>query len=120
MQMDRPAMQEMSALDELLDDERDALLSGDLAKIARLIDLKEKLVSELNVSDDLDPIALKGLRHKIAQNQDLFVSARAGLTAVSKRLELMKRVRTTLETYDHKGRKTAVDMGKTRKMERRS
>ena len=45
---DDPIDDTVNALDDLLDQERAALLAGDLDKIARTLDLKEDLITRLN------------------------------------------------------------------------
>lgn len=96
--------QVLSALDALLDDERAALIAGDLDRIAVLADRKASLVAGLADTQD-DKEALLPLHHKIKRNQALLDGALEGIRTVTARIAAMRGVNATLETYDRNGRR---------------
>lgn len=110
----------ISALDELLDAERRALLSGELDKIARLHDRKSALVEDLSKLDLKDQEQLRDLSQKVGRNQELLTSALDGIRAVAKRLAAVRHVRENLETYDERGKKNTVATNVKKTLEKRA
>lgn len=110
----------VDALDELLDDERRALLTGELDKISRLHERKTKLIDELNTLDLKDQEKLRSLSEKVGRNQELLNSALDGIRAVARRLAAVRRVRENLETYDAKGQKKSIKSVVERSLEKRA
>jgi hypothetical protein len=108
------------SLDDLLEAERAALLSGDFDKISRLLGNKEALIEELSRIEAFEADHLRDLQGKMKRNQDLLDSALEGIRAVAGRLAALRRVRTTLETYDSRGSKRAIDIGKDGAVEKRA
>lgn len=108
------------ALDVLLDQERDALLAGDLEKIALLLPEKEKLVTDLlDDTSDGEP-ALNVLQGKLRHNQLLLDGAMQGIRTVASRLAALRQVREALDTYDAQGRRQRATVLKPAKVERRA
>ena len=110
----------MDALGDLLDREREALLEGDLEMIGRLLAHKESLIDALNAQVDKPDQVLEALHTKVLRNQELLDQALRGIRAVASRISALRRVRTTLETYDKSGRKTAVSDFTAHQLEKRA
>lgn len=115
----------INELDELLDQERGALLNGDLEQIARLMTLKEGLIDRINAltaseKQALDHDSISHMQDKMTRNQVLLHGAMEGIRAVADRMAGLRRVREGLETYDRSGQKTQYDTGEKRTVERRA
>ena len=108
------------ALSDLLEQEREALLTGDLEAVAELLKSKEAFIEELSRIEEFEAQALETLQGKMKRNQDLLDSALEGIRAVADRLAALRRVRTTLETYDAKGDKRTIAMDKDGSVEKRA
>ncbi|MFD1510118.1 flagellar biosynthesis protein FlgN [Lacimonas salitolerans] len=105
------------ALEDLLDRERAALLAGDIEGLGRLADEKERLLTQVSGHEHT---RLDGLQAKAARNQELLNSALEGIRAVASRLQALRDVRNTLNTYDQSGRRQSIE-GLTRpQVERRA
>lgn len=107
-------------LDDVLDQERQALLQGDLEDLARLMTLKEGLIDRLNKIDALTRDDLDAVQGKVTRNQALLTSAMEGIRAVADRMADLRRVRRGLETYDRAGRKKEVGIQTAPSVEKRA
>ena len=107
-------------LDQLLDREREALLTGELEILSDIHDSKTELIERLNQLDVEDQDTLVNLREKVGRNQDLLNSALEGIRAVSKRLAAVRRVRAKLETYTASGEKTEIETQTDHSLEKRA
>lgn len=107
-------------LDGLLEQERDALLSGELEDIARIAAQKEELMDALNAIAPGDRGNLQSLQAKVARNQVLLDGALQGIRKVATRLAALRRIRRTLETYDASGRKQTIQGEIDHKVEKRA
>lgn len=107
-------------LDDLLDRERTALIAGDLDGLTRLHDHKAGLIDALSRFDAKDADGLSDLNAKVERNQALLDSALDGIRSVARRLAAIRRVRQSLDTYDARGKKSCVDMGVDRSVEKRA
>jgi hypothetical protein len=96
----------LDALRDLLEEERKSLLVGDLDQVVKMVAQKEVLISQLN---GLDLPHLTEIKCKILRNQSLLNSALAGIRSVATRLGSLRRLRSTLETYDKSGRKSVLN-----------
>ncbi|WP_116597636.1 flagellar biosynthesis protein FlgN [Primorskyibacter marinus] len=105
------------ALDDLLNAEREALLSGDLDQIGRMVSQKETLVADLSGADVSD---ISRLQQKLARNQILLDRALLGIRSVANRLGSLRRIRRSLETYDQTGRKSALESTNQNRVEKRA
>lgn len=94
------------ALDDLLDRERAALLAGDIDGLGRLAHDKERLIGQLSASEHT---RLDDLQVKAARNQELLNSALDGIRNVASRLQALREVRDTLNTYDKSGRRQSIE-----------
>ena len=93
-------------LDRLLDEEKDALLTGDLDRVARLAHEKERLAGALATAGPDARHGLQALEAKLCRNRRLLQSALTGIRSVADRMAELHRVRRGLETYDSTGRKS--------------
>lgn len=110
----------MDALDDLLDEERDALLKGDLDLVGRLVGHKESLIEQLAQSEHAQLEGLMHLDEKFKRNQILLDSALEGIRRVARRLSALRRVRNALDTYDAQGERRTIDMDATASFEKRA
>lgn len=109
----------MNELDALLDEERDALLAGNLDAMSALVERKENLISTLNAHQQpqADLVHLQG---KVSRNQTLLDGTLEGIRAVTGRLAAFRKIRRTLETYDQTGQKTTISDASESKVEKRA
>lgn len=105
-------------IEALIEEERQALLSGDLNWLADLADEKEKLFASTNAITE--QVVLDRMQMGLRRNHTLFDEALKGIRAVSARLAEINRLRDTLETYDASGRKSLLRSGDQSKVERRA
>ena len=110
----------VSELDDILDEERRILLSGNLDMMKELVDRKEKVMDQLADAEASDPQMLSSLNDKLKRNQALLDQALEGIRSVAKRLSALRRVRRSLDTYDARGEKKEIDMGKPVTVEKRA
>ena len=110
----------LDALDELLDAERHALLSGDLVKLADMLPVKEALMNALNEEGQTNLPALIELDGKVRRNQLLLDGALEGIRDVAKRMSALRQMRSSLETYGSDGKKYNIDVATDHSVERRA
>lgn len=108
----------LKALRALLDEERRHLLAGELTKLPDLLERKQTLVDQLEEADN--PVDLHALQDRLTRNHTLLTSAMEGIQRVSTRLDTLKRLRKSLETYDRVGRKTSIPTAHSGKVEKRA
>ena len=119
--MTNQAIQDViDSLDDLLDDERAALLAGDLEKIARLHDRKAGLIERLRVLDLQDAKQIQQISDKIGRNQQLLGAAIDGIRAVASRIAAVRQVRENLDTYDETGQKKSIATSANKALEKRA
>ncbi len=118
--MDNLIEADIDALEDLLDAERKALLAGKLDDVSRLHGRKERLIGALSEHAPIEGANFEGLSEKVKRNQILLNSALSGIRSVTQRLNAIRRVRQSLETYDAYGRKLSVDIRTGGTMEKRS
>ena len=107
------------ALDALLEEERGALIAGDLDRIAALVDRKADLVAGLAGAAP-DARALVPLRRKLQRNQALLDGALEGIRTVAARVSTLRDVGGALETYDRNGRRQTWPAPRKDGIERRA
>ena len=110
----------INRLDTLLETERDALLRGDLQRIAMLVEEKEALIDELNRMTTDAPGDLAALQAKLMRNQALLDGALQGSRNVAARLAACRKVRRAMDTYDREGHKHTIPGEVERKVEKRA
>lgn len=89
-------------IEELLEDERTALLSGDLAALDGIAQRKEALLEDLAWARPASD-ALKSLRRKAERNAELLEAATKGLRAAMRRVAEIRRANGPLRTYGQDG-----------------
>ncbi|MEM7519452.1 MAG: flagellar biosynthesis protein FlgN [Pseudomonadota bacterium] len=108
------------ALQELLDNERAALIAGDFETLADLLTSKEALMETLG-KVPLDNLPeLQALDEKARQNQLLFDSALEGIRTVAARLAKLREVKAAFETYGADGKKHDIKPEPETSVERRA
>ncbi|MEP2640204.1 flagellar export chaperone FlgN [Roseobacter sp.] len=110
----------IDALDDVLEAERTALLAGDLDEIGRLLERKETLIDQLATLDEADREPLEALNAKVKRNQAMLDQALEGIRSVSRRLAALRRVRSSLETYDEKGERRTINLATQGDVEKRA
>ena len=108
----------ISELNDLLDAERAALLEGDLEKVTDLP--KEALIGEMNGASQTDLAAMQVLDRKVKRNQLLLNGALDGIRTVADRMQALRRVRNSLETYGADGKKHAISVQSRSSVEKRA
>lgn len=117
---DRNAQAILADMDATLEQERSALIAGDLVEITQLYNRKESLIEELHSADPAPQSELSELQGKLVRNQMLLNSALEGIRNVANRLGSLRRARKTLETYDRNGHKSAISTPSEPNVERRA
>ncbi|WP_323763747.1 flagellar biosynthesis protein FlgN [Marinovum sp.] len=110
----------LDELNDLLEIERAALLQGEIDKVGRVLDTKEKLLRELTACAPADTKDLDELRIKLSRNQELIENAMKGIEAVAKRFSTIRKVRKSLQTYDRSGHRKMIDITPGGRLERRA
>jgi hypothetical protein len=110
----------LSLMDDLLDRERLVLLNGDLEQATRLFHDKEALFKRFALLPGKDAVDVERLRAKTERNQQLLLRAIEGIQAVNDRIQMLRRTRETLETYDRTCRKTTIAGAVSGTLERRA
>ncbi len=107
-------------LEALLEEERAALLEGDLKRVSGFLDEKQDLIERLNAEHSGDAKDLQVLQVNVERNQDLLDSALQGIRKVSARIATFRNIRRSLETYDEQGRKCIIEGEISRRVEKRA
>lgn len=110
----------ISELNSLLDAERAALLGGNLQEVTDLLEPKEALIIRMNETVQTDLEAMQALDDKVKRNQLLLGGALEGIKTVADRMEALRRVRNSLETYGADGKKHDITVGDRRSVEKRA
>ena len=108
------------ALETLLEQERAALIAGDLDALARLLPGKEQLIAALEGGQSAPPDVLRALDGKLRRNQLLLDGALDGIRAVSTRLAQLRAARGGFETYSADGRRRDIELLPQTTVERRA
>lgn len=108
------------ALDALLEEERTALLNGELEKLTDMLPRKEALIDALNDVMHTDIPTLQSLDSKVKRNQLLLDGTLNGIRTVATRLAMLRRLRSSLETYGSDGKKRNIDVDTERSVEKRA
>jgi len=110
----------INALDDILEEEREALTQGELHKLEALLARKEELFDKLNRISDLEQDALNDVHGKVTRNQALLGSAMQGIKAVATRMAELRKVRKGLEVYNRSGQRTSFATSGSLKLEKRA
>jgi hypothetical protein len=109
----------IARLDALLDEERAALLSGDLGRIGAGVAEKERLIDALNAAEGRQQ-DLSALQAKVVRNQGLLDGALEGIRSVAARMASYRQIRKSMETYDQQGRKHTIPGEVARTVQKRA
>ena len=107
----------LDAFEDLLDQERDLLLTGSLDGLARIVENKAQLAGRLSQIEGAD--GLEGLKAKAERNARLLEAAGAGVRSVIRRISAVREGPEPLSTYSASGERTKLG-GDDRSMERRA
>ena len=107
-------------LDEILDQERQALVRGELEKIESLLARKESIIGQLNAFEELERAELSKVQSKVSRNQELLNSAMQGIRSVAARMAELRRVKKGLDVYDRSGRKARYGTTMGQRLEKRT
>lgn len=110
----------LQALDDLLEQERGALLTGDLDQMSVLLDRKTGLIDKLNVLDPESQPDLDDIRTKVMRNQTLLDGALQGIRQVAGRMATLRQLRHSFDTYDKTGRRHTIEGTVVRQVEKRA
>ena len=110
----------LNELDQLLDREREALLTGKLDEMSRSLTLKEDLIERLNAAGGDDQDRLADVQDKLTRNQHLMSGALDGIRAVADRMAALRQVRQGLQTYDQAGRRAQLTTPSDSSVEKRA
>ncbi|MCT4609256.1 MAG: flagellar protein FlgN [Pelagimonas sp.] len=106
-------------LEDLLDQERQALLDGNFDQIEKLMEKKQELAEDLE-TQTLPQEALSPIKDGMRRNQELFDQALAGIRNVTARIDELRQLRRSMNTYDAYGRRFTIDAPIDRKLEKRA
>ena len=107
-------------IDALMDEERDVLKAGELHRLPDLLERKEALFEKFQDHEAATESDLQALREKSQRNQPPLESAMSAVRAVGARMQDLTRVRDSLETYNQKGQRYAVNMTSGSTFEKRA
>lgn len=107
----------MAKLHELLEEERGLLLHGKLSALPELLERKQTLIDQLGDPAETD---LSELHSKLTRNHALLSSAMDGIRRVSDRLDSLRKIRLSLDTYDQQGHRQSLDTHAANRMEKRA
>lgn len=107
-------------IDALMDEERKILKSGELHRLPNLLERKEALFEKFKDHEGATDSELQALREKSMRNQPLLEGAMKAVRAVGDRMKDLTRVRDSLETYDQRGQRYAVNMTSGSTFEKRA
>lgn len=110
----------LDALDTLLEEERDALLHGDLTALSDLMDRKLALLEECAQIAPAPDDRLESLKVKASRNQALLDGTLRGIRSVAARFAMLRRIRQTLETYDESGNRSTLVTQRGTALEKRA
>ena len=112
---DLPNSKVIQQVEDVLVAERALLVSGDFKALERLEVDKEKVIAAIRPMSEKDLQELRHLRGLAEHNQQLFKQALKGIQDVSDRLESIRKVGETIDTYDHTGRRVSVETQQSKK-----
>lgn len=110
----------IKSLEEVLDLERNALVTGDLDRLNHMAPEKEKLIGAINDLEVIDSDELIGVQKKVDRNQALLNSAAEGIRAVAGRMAELRRVRQEFSTYGADGQRSDFTVRSHAKLEKRA
>ncbi len=118
--MEREAGEAIRQLSVLIEEERQALIRGDIGRVGELSNQKSQLMEWINRPGGSEPADLQALNRDIARNQTLLQSAMEGVRAVAARLQTLRAARSSLTVYDANGQAKRFESDGKRELERRA
>ena len=109
----------IDALEDLLDQERAAIMDGALEDMGRIASEKERVLERQELGTP-DHKILDRLRRKAARNQQLLAAAIRGVKAVSARLDVLRNGPSDMNTYDRDGQRTTLSSRQQGALHRRA
>ncbi|MEJ6768645.1 MAG: flagellar biosynthesis protein FlgN [Paracoccaceae bacterium] len=100
--------------------ERALLITGDFKALERLEADKEKVIAAIRPMSERDLQELSHLRGLAEHNQQLFKQALKGIQDVADRLESIRKIGETIDTYDQTGRRISVETQQSKALEKRA
>lgn len=98
----------IESLDTILEQERRALLAGEITALKSLMTEKERLMDALNALAHHPLSNLTAIQGKLTRNQALLDATLQGIRTVAARLAAHRRIRRSMDTYDQHGRKLSI------------
>ena len=111
---------DLYTLDTILEQERSALLNGEIGELQTLAEDKNHLLTVLENSGPVSASEVIPLKQKLRRNKALIESALEGLQAVASRIEDSSRLKKVMHTYDQQGTKKEIRSGSERNIEVRA
>lgn len=108
-----------TALDAVLDAEREALLTSDKRKLTEILVKKEKLLTALR-SMRVEPHDLEALLAKSRRNQALLDAALSGIRQSTEVLGRFHKQRQVITVYDHVGGRREIQPAAQSSMEKKA
>ena len=93
----------ITQLHQILDQERNALITADFSMLGSFVSQKEDLLLQME-EDSPSRNVLRPIRQKMDENLTLLAAAIKGVAAAGERLSDLQNVKTGLSVYDHAGR----------------
>ncbi|MDO6726949.1 flagellar biosynthesis protein FlgN [Cognatishimia sp. 1_MG-2023] len=118
--MENNASDLIEQLDDLLEREREHLLTGNLPKFTELLDEKEQLLEQIGELGQADFPDLQHVQNRMNYNQSLLESAMLGIRAAAERLQTLRSIRRGLDTYDSQGQRRTLPNNTCGSFERRA
>ena len=110
----------VSALDTLLDTEREALITGEIDTLPGLLEEKTRLVEALKERAYEDSGDIGNLRDKFERNQSLLDGTLQGIRTAASRLATLRSLKQSFDTYDESGRRQTIDGDVVHRVEKRA
>ena len=110
----------IAKLDSLLEIEREALIVGNIAKLADIVEEKEHLIAVLSEMDFGSNTALENVNSKVMRNQALLEQALDGIRSVAKKLADIRRNRREFDTYNQLGKRKTIEAETDTSVEKRA
>ena len=100
----------IQSLHGLLEEEEQQVRRANFADLELQGQEKSRLIDLLMVTKSVDAVALQGLRDHARRNAALLAAALRGVRAARRRFDLLRRVQTSLNIYDNRGRRLDVQI----------
>ncbi len=110
----------INALDAILDQERVALIKGELTSLEPLLKEKDALISRLNDLGAAEKDSMASVQSKVVRNQALLSSAMEGIRAVAGRMAELRKVRKGLDVYNQSGARSSFSTSGAKALEKRA